>query len=427
MDSSGLGSLVIRQRNLGVLAVLLSGIVLWATNVSFANEEKNYSYGLQGNNLVFKTVEDANKGGSFRLAIKDGQPGTISVELVDIVSNSSGSKISIPLNSSPFTPFGLVRFTESYPSYQPSDEFQYFDISMSFEEGVSLDRPVLGGLAISLIPDDQSAEAIDIASSIVATFAYIPPAGISPQDYNPAIGLTGPTIERVNPDFFPLNLIPDLPFVYNHGEFLVEYQLENTGDIFLDTTTEVSVETLGLAGSQDAEVFNQSDTVFLVPGQKSNKAVEINPQNSTGNLLGLGIYRLTTTATGEMGDQLATNSANQQTLIVFPWKQSVLLLALIVVFRRRIARAFNWLLGYVKALRDFRYSNTVNPAKDRTPKPVTARVTQPTPQPVSRPDPEAKQTFQARVTTTPSLGSKPSQSPPRPLYPYWYEPPKKDN
>lgn len=402
-------------------------MVLWTMNISFANEEKNYSYGLQGNNLVFKAVEDATKGGSFRLAVKDGQRGNISVELVDIVSNSSGSKISIPLNSSPFTPFGLVRFTESYPIYEPSAEFQYFDISMSFEEGVSLDRPVLGGLAISLIPENQSAEGIDIASSIVATFAYIPSAGIGSQDYNPAIGLTGPSIERANPDFFPLNLIPNLPFVHNHGELLVEYQLENIGDIFLDTTTEVSVEQLGVVGSQELEVFNQSDTVFLVPGQKSNKEVEIAPRNSQGNLLGLGIYRLTTTATGEMGDQIATNTANQQTLIVFPWKQSVLVLALIFVFRRRIARAFNWLLGYVKALRDFRYSNTVNPAKDRTPKPVTARVFQPTPQPISRPDPEANQTFQARVTTTPSLRIKPSQSPPRPLYPYWYEPPKKDN
>jgi hypothetical protein len=298
---------------------------------------------------------------------------------------------------------------------------------MSFEEGVSLDRPVLGGLAISLIPENQSAEGIDIASSIVATFAYIPSAGIGSQDYNPAIGLTGPSIERANPDFFPLNLIPNLPLVHNHGELLVEYQLENTGDIFLDTTTEVSVEQLGVVGSQELEVFNQSDTVFLVPGQKSNKEVEIAPRNSQGNLLGLGIYRLTTTATGEMGDQIATNTANQQTLIVFPWKQSVLVLALIFVFRRRIARAFNWLLGYVKALRDFRYSNTVNPAKDRTPKPVTARVFQPTPQPISRPDPEANKTFQARVTTTPSLRIEPSQSPPRPLYPYWYEPPKKDN
>jgi len=406
-------------------------MILSTTSISFADAEKNYRYGLQGNNLVFKTLEEATKGGSFRLAVKDGQRGKISVELVDVVSNSFGSKISIPLNSSPFTPFGLVRFTDSYPIYEPSDEFQYFEISMSFEDGVAVDRPVLGGLAISLIPEDQSAENIAFASSIVATFAYMPSEGISLQDYSPAITLTGPTIERVNPDFFPLNLIPNLPFIHNHGDLLAKYQLENSGNIFLETTTQLGVEQVGFTTDQSREVFSESNTVFLVPGQKSEKELEILPPDSTSNPLGVGIYRLTTSVSGEMGDQLVTNTVNQQTLIVFPWKQSLLLLGLMVLFRRRIAKAFNWFMGYVKALRDFRYSDKTDPASkpetQPSPKLVKARVIQPIPEPISTPAPKTNQILQAPVTKIETPGMKPAVSRPKPLYPYWYEPPKKDN
>ena len=325
---------------------------------SFAEDQKAYSYGLSGNNLVFTTVDEAVKGGSFRLAVKDGLPGRISVELVDIVANASGSKSSTPLNSNPFTPFGLVSFTKSYPAYQPSDEFQYFEISMKFREDIELDRPVLGGLSISLIPDEDNQGEIAVASSIVATFAYLPASGVNLNEYAPSIELLGPTIDRDQFDFFPLNLLPDFPIVPNHGNLVLSYELENSGNIFLETSTEVKVEQLGIFGQLESEVFTKTNEAFLVPGQKSQSTVEIAPPDLPYQQLGIGIYRFTTTSSGDMGDQIDVSTSSQQTLVIFPWKQGVIALLLLVLFRRRVFRSFNWVLGYARALRDFRYNPT---------------------------------------------------------------------
>jgi hypothetical protein len=338
-----------------------------ASSVSFADETKNYRYGLSGNNLVFKTVDEAIKGGSFRLAVKDGKPGRISVELVDIVSNASGSKSSTPLNSNPFTPYELVSFTKSYPAYQPSEEFQYFEISMKFKDGIDLDRPVLGGLSISLIPDKESKDDLGVASSIVATFAYIPGSGINLEEYAPALSLTTPTIDREKPDFFPLNLLPNLPFLPNHGDLRLSYGLENTGKIFLETSTEVKVEQLNLFGQVEGEVFTQSNDAFLVPEQKTQSTVEIAPPDLAKSQLGIGIYRFTTTASGEMGDQIETSTSNQQTLVIFPWKQSFIAFILLILFRKRIYRSFNWVIGYGRALRDFRYKRPPKSNPDQEP------------------------------------------------------------
>jgi hypothetical protein len=301
-------------------------------------------------------LAEAKVGGSFQLAVKDGQRANISVELVDIISNSSGSKQSIPLNSNPFTPYGLVDFAKKYPVYQPSEEFQYFDISIRFKDNIALDRPVLGGLSISLVPEKQSQDQVAVTSSIVATFAYLPATGLDLKEYAPDLALTGLKIEKKTQDFFPFNLLPNLPFLLNRGDLRLGYQLTNSGRIFLQTTTEVSVEKIGLIDRQGKEIFNKSDTAFLVPGQQNQQTVEISPSDSENQLLGIGFYRFSVTATGQMGDLIETSTSNQKILIIFPWKQSFLALGLLIIFRRRVVRVFNWVVGYAKALREFRYS-----------------------------------------------------------------------
>ena len=408
---------------------MLASALLASTATAFAEEGKSFRYGIEGNNLVFKSPAEAISGGSVRLAVKGGQRATISVELVDVFSDESGTKRSIPLDSSPFSPKGLVQFKKSYPGYEPSEEFQYFDIEFNFKEDAVLDRPVLGGLSITLVPEAQSTEQTAVQSSIVATFAYLPASGINLEEYAPALSLQGPTIERRTTDYFPLNLLPNLPLVLNNGDLKLSYELENTGKIFLETSTQVKVEKLSLLGQLEAEVFIQTTEAFLVPGQKTQSTLEIAPPDVANAELAIGIYRFTTTATGEIGDAIETSTSNQQTLIIFPWKQSLLAIFLLVLLRKRIAKAFNWLLGYAKALRDFRYKND----------PIT--------NPVSKPSLEAKPERQSSLpvaeppkTTTPPAPAASayntdkirSQQPgrggsqTRPLYPFWYEPPKKD-
>ena len=276
-------------------------------------------------------MAEAKVGGSFQLAVKDGQRANISVELVDIISNSSGSKQPIPLNSNPFTPYGLVDFAKKYPVYQPSEEFQYFDISIRFKDNIVLDRPVLGGLSISLVPEKQSQDQVAVVSSIVVTFAYLPSTGLDLKEYAPDLALTGLKIEKKTQDFFPFNLLPNLPFLLNRGDLRLGYQLTNSGRIFLQTTTEVSVEKIGLIDRQGKEIFNKSDTAFLVPGQQNQQTVEVSPSDSENQLLGSGFYRFSVTATGQMGDLIETSTSSQKILIIFPWKQSLLAIGLLII------------------------------------------------------------------------------------------------
>ena len=437
---------------------LTSFLILLAVAGSFpasAEESKNFRFGLEGTNAVFTSEREAIAGSTFRLAVKDGQLASIKVELVDIFSDSTGAKKAIPLGSSPFSPEGLVTFTEITSPYEPSADFQYFDVSFRFSEDLVPDRPVLGGLSISLVPENPAGDQKGVQSSIVGTFAYLPATGINLDEYAPSLTLTGPTIERVTPDFFPLNLLPNFPFALNHGDVQLKYQLSNSGKIFLETSTDMSVEQFGLFGQQDKEVFSDSVSAFLVPGQLSAEAIEVSPAESESQLLGIGLYRFTTTATGEMGDQITTSTSNQQLLVVFPWKQTLLALVLLVVFRKRVFRAFGSLREYGIAIRDFRNSRRKEPKTSlRT---LASRLLvsfQPTPslrtfasrilvrfQPKPKVEKEptvikAEREVRPEMATpktrpTVPVIRNPYTSPgsastePRPLYPFWYQPPKK--
>ena len=417
------------------MSVALAITLIASATASFANEKDSYRYGVSGNNVVFSTPKQALKGGSFQLAVKNGKPGKISVELVDIFSNASGSRKSIPLNSSPFTPSGLVVLKENYPAYQPSEDFQYFEISFRFRDDVALDRPVLGGVSISIVPDEAPDSQATVESSIVATFAYLPKEGLDLQLYSPALELQGPTIGRKTPDFFPLNLLPNLPFVLNHGDVNLGYELTNTGKIFLETTTLLSIQQVGLFFQADKEIFSQTKTAFLVPEQQAAEAIEIAPLDTENKLLGIGLYRFQLTSTGQIGDFLETSTANQQMLIIFPWKQSFLAILLLVLLRRQLAKAFNWLLGYAKALRDFRYGKdptpTLTPVLTPTPNltitPANNQTTDPRPeinptQQVAMPKPTVKPPGATNAASP--VSPMPETREPRALYPFWYQPPK---
>jgi hypothetical protein len=388
-----------------------------------AEENQNFRYGLEGNNLVFSTPEQAIAGGSFRLAVKQGQRAKISVELVDVFSTESGVKQSIPLGSSPFTAEGLLTFETNYPVYEPSEAFQYFDIFYSFRDDVDLDRPVLGGLSISLVPESPSEGGSAVQSSIVATFAYLP-AAVNLEGYAPALTLTDPKFDRREPEIFPLNLIPDFPLIFNHGDLVLSYELLNSGDIFLETTTDISVQQVGLFGLEDKEIHTQSREVFLVPAQLTKETIDLVPGQSENQALDFGFYRVTLTATGQLGDEIGTSVQSQQTLVIFPWKQSLIALGLIAVFRRRIGRAFSWVFAYGKALKDFRYSR--DPKPELTPRPEIA----PSPNLQDAAGQKNKApTSMARPLVLSSKANQKASIPAAPearaLYPFWYEPPKK--
>jgi len=334
---------MVRRKWRELLTAAVAGIVvLLSAFPSVASDDESFRYGLENNNPVFLSREEANKGSSFRLLIKGGTRATIVAELVDLYSDDSGSKKSLPLGSSKFSPKGLISFDTVIAEYLPSEEFQYFDVPFRFTEGTNTVNPVLGGLRISVVTQEPKTEGFTVQSSVVGTFAYFPTG--TKLSYAPALELSQPLVSGMGAEIPPFAMIPDFPFLLNDGKFTVEYLYENTGDIFLETKSDVVLSGPSfLWQSTDQEAFRSpSNKAFVVPNQIVTNQLAVAQKvddETVVESLPYGVYTLTTSVSGSLGSENKVEDSVSQVVVIFPWKYTLFVLILLVAFRKQIKGA----------------------------------------------------------------------------------------
>jgi hypothetical protein len=362
---------MVRRKWRELLTAAVAGIVaLLSAFPSVASNDEPFRYGLENNNPVFLSREEANKGTSFRLLVKGGTRATIVAELVDLYSDGSGSKKTLPLGSSKFSPKGLISFDTVIAEYLPSEEFQYFDVPFRFTEGINTVNPVLGGMRISVVTEEPETEGFKVQSSIVGTFAYFPTG--TKLAYAPALELSQPLVSGMGAEIPPFGMIPDFPFLLNDGKFTVEYLYENTGDIFLETTSDVVLSGPSfLWQSTDQEAFRySSDKAFVVPNQVATNQLAVAQKvddEVVVESLPYGVYTLTTSVSGALGSENEVEDSVSQVVVIFPWKYTLFVLILLVAFRKQIKSAAIAAWDLNQSWREFRRTY-----KMRTPDPEKA-------------------------------------------------------
>lgn len=388
-----------------------------------AAENDRFRYGLEKNNQIFLSKKEAKKGGSFTLAISGGKEAQLSIDLVDIYADPSGSKRVLPLGSSDFSPKSLVKFKKTGTTYSPSGEFQFFEIPFRFKKKADLSRPILGGLKISLITKDSSSNDLRVESSVVGTFSYYPKgAGLG---FSPSIRLSEEKLIRPNSDFPPFGFLPDFPFLFNGGGLEVSYKTENTGNIFLETNTEVVVKgPLFFGWGTDAVPFESSDSkAFLVPNQVfvDQVPIEIVRPNERGlDPLGFGFYEVQINVIGSLGSDLLAGDSSSRIILIFPWKFVLTALILLILFRRTIVSTARKSLLLFQTLREFtknKRDDVVGSLDEKSSTGTVQKAYDSTPRTLPKLDGHQASTS----ALLPVHSSRPSQSVPADLFPLYPE------
>jgi hypothetical protein len=320
-------------------------------SVANADEETNFRVGLVNNNQVFSNPGAATAGGVIRLSDSNGRDAIVKAELVDIFPNSQGVKQVVPLNSTPFSPANLVNYEVLQPNYQPNGEIQFIDISYSFIDAENINRPVIGGLKISLeTPNEDSGEpeGLTLNSSIVATFSYYPIGSTSGDfELDALLNVKSIDLESVRPESLIYSLMPDLPRLFNDGPIRASVSLINNGNIFIQTKTEISVERLKIfSGFNREELFKDNlDELLLIPGQSgSGQKLFVNQivgsEKVTDALPGIGIFQIKLNATGTIGGDVLAQLNEGVWFVIFPWKPFFLIflvfILILVVQKQRL-------------------------------------------------------------------------------------------
>jgi hypothetical protein len=307
-----------------------------------ADEDTNFRVGLVNKNQVFSNAAEATSGGVIRLSVSDGRDATVKVDLVDIFANSEGVKQAVPLGSTPSSPEDLVSYEVLQPRYKPNGETQFIDISYSFTDAENIDRPVIGGLKISLVTtNEESGEAngFTVDSAIVATFTYYPIGSTSGDfELDALLNVQRIDVESVRPESLIYALMPDLPRLFNDGPIRASISLINSGNIFLQTRSEISVDQLKIfSGFNREELFRDKlEELLLVPGQVgSGQKLLVNEivgsEKVADALPGIGIFQIKVKTSGTIGSDVLAELNEGVWFVIFPWKPFFLIFLLFIV------------------------------------------------------------------------------------------------
>jgi hypothetical protein len=373
----------------------------------YAEQDQRFSYGLEGNNVVFTDWDEATSGSSFRFSISGGSEATITLELVDIFADASGFRKPLPLNSTPYSASGLVKIQQESQQYVPNGQIQYFDVPFKFKKGESVDRPILGGVRLSLATAGDGQDELGVKASVVATFAYYPDGVASIAGLSPGLELGELGFARNSGDWFPFNLIPDFPFLFNDGPIQVGYLLKNSGNVFLETNTKVEIRRVTFFGVEQEPypyVF-ASAAALLIPNQSVQGTVKLESSQSQSGVepLGMGLFQVVVAARGSLGSGVETSASSTKLLLILPWKYLAVALVAGILLRRRIRGLVRWLADYLRALQEFRRSNR---QQGQTP--------------------NRKPGYLSSSSNSSALAPETKSPEPRPLYPTWYEPPPRN-
>ena len=338
-------------------------IFILGQGFSTATAEDGFRTGLGNSNQVFTNLDIAQAGSFFSLTVSQGKPARIRVELVDIFANEFGAKQIAPLNSTPYSPDKYINFNEDAGAYIPNGRTQTIKIPFKLKNLAELNRPIIGGLRISLqeiqsgTNDPESR--IRINAGIVGTFTYYPVGVVNQGEYKiyPELSVERINISPIKSDSFPLSLIPNFLPLINKGPLKITTEMSNDGNIFLETVSKIEISKSGLFARSDGEVLfeYQGDKILLTPGQKSNNTFSVTDRLIQSNILvdplpSFGIFRVTVNLKGSIGNQELYNISESKLSIVFPWKTSLIgffVLAVFFLYRRKShSQMMRWRLDF---------------------------------------------------------------------------------
>ena len=307
-----------------------------------ADEDPIFRVGLDNRNQVFSNAAEATSGGVIRLSVSNGTDATVKVELVDIFADSEGVKQEVPLGSTPFSPENLVNYKVLKPNYKPNGKTQFIDISYSFKDAENIDRPVIGGLKISVVTSNEEsgeAKGFTVNSAIVATFTYYPIGGTSGEfELDALLNVQRIDLESVRPESLIYALMPDLPRLFNDGPIKASISLINNGNIFLQTRNEISVDRLKIfSGFNREELFRDNlEELLLVPGQVgSGQKLLVNEivgsEKVADALPGIGIFQIKVKTSGTIGNDVLAELNEGVWFVIFPWKPFFLIFLVFIL------------------------------------------------------------------------------------------------
>ncbi len=291
-------------------------------------------------------------------------PAELRIGISDVVAGPNGGLTRAPLGSTPYSLGTSVTVNPGLILVDPTSERQTFKVTVTVKADAS-EPPHIGMLEVSLFPRGTAGGvkgAVMQGLAMASTVLSGPPKGgeaaisdarvsLEARDLTAQRGASWTAIDQ---------LIPDLaPALVDHGPANAVARFANTGNVILDSTTTFQFSSVGplalLPGNTDPGSPFYTVTPlpdYALPGQVTSTDADTLLRSDDAApvdmLPFIGVVRITATTTGTLGSLSATPIVQSTVIVIFPWKELlalVLLLVLLRVLRALLGRGWRRLRG----------------------------------------------------------------------------------
>ena len=296
--------------------------------------------------------------GTMTITMTGPTPAQVSLSLADAAAAPNGGLAVAPVGS---TTWSLERITTISPAtlnYAPNGSTQTFTVSVTVT-GIVARSPRAGFITttvLEIVPTDNGGTTMAQGLVVNTPLVAAPSSSVNDPALISKAALSGSSLSAVpsRPWLAIDQVVPDLiPGLVNHGPMAATARIVNTGDTILRTETTFSFATIPFdiylknANDPGTELFHTQPTSgYALPGQGATiTASSAQPSNGGGDdaLPAIGIVRITATTSATVGGVAAPTLVQTDTVLVFPWKEALaailVVLALFPVFSRLFGAA----------------------------------------------------------------------------------------
>jgi hypothetical protein len=298
-------------------------------------------------------------------------PAQVSLQIADAVAAPNGGLAVATIGSTAWSLERLATITPATINYTPNGATQNFTVNVTVS-GIVVRSPRAGFITTSVlevVPSGNGGTTLSQGLIVNTPIIAAPAASVADQSLIAKANLFGASLSAVpsRPWLAIDQVVPDfIPGLVNHGPMSVTARIVNTGDTILRTETTFTFAQIPF----DSWVSNNNDpgteilrtkaaTGYALPGQaatisassaSTGAGAATDSSGGDDQLPAIGLIRVTATTTGSVGGVSAPTLIQYQTIVVFPWKEGLAGLLVVIALAPVLARVFRGFFRFIGAI-----------------------------------------------------------------------------
>jgi hypothetical protein len=278
--------------------------------------------------------------GFLAFSVAEGVESELTLELLDVWSTDEGERITLPAGSTPSSGKDRLTWSMSSTRYLPKVDSQIFRVELSIPTELLQRAPLSAAIRLTVSPavaPSQPAAVGLVASAIAFAFASHPDSshgnGGFEADIQNSNFMISDLADRDNPSRRARMFVED-------QLVLASFETSNEGSLFAFVSHELTIRKTGFwvdPLSEEAVAYQTKiEQSIITPGQSRTREIPLTAQlvgtdRVVSRVADWGIYELILKTSHHSGQPDAVDQFESITVVVFPFRQLILLIIVIAL------------------------------------------------------------------------------------------------